>query len=108
MGLRGACSRCCHLHHAFPIRILLNLHILKHLAYIVDANNGRSSSAVATNSCFRGIFAFVAAEVAIPLQDTIGDGGMYSLWGGIMVVSELLILLVWWKGGEWREKWEAR
>lgn len=29
---------------------------------------------------------------------------MYTLWAGIMVVSELLLLLVWWKGGEWREK----
>jgi len=38
------------------------------LAYIVDANAGRSSSAVAVNSLFRGLAAFVAAEVAIPLQ----------------------------------------
>ncbi|KAI8971143.1 MFS general substrate transporter [Trametes punicea] len=96
------------------------------LAYIVDANTGRSSSAVATNSAFRGLSAFVAAEVAVPLQvcyvlhipsssphllrtiDAIGDGGLYSLWAGIMLLSELLILLVWWKGGEWREKWERK
>ncbi len=76
------------------------------LAYIVDANNGRSSSAVATNSAFRGSTAFIAAEVAVPLQTAIGDGGMYSLWAGLMLLSELLILLVWWKGGEWRAKWE--
>ena len=38
------------------------------LAYIVDANTGRSSSAVACNSCFRGGSAFVAAEIAVPLQ----------------------------------------
>ncbi len=38
------------------------------LAYIVDANNGRSSSAVAANSFLRGVGGFVAAEVAIPLQ----------------------------------------
>ncbi|TFK81687.1 MFS general substrate transporter [Polyporus arcularius HHB13444] len=78
------------------------------LAYIVDANNGRSSSAVATNSAFRGGTAFIAAEVAVPLQTAIGDGGMYSLWAGIMLVSELLILLVWWKGGAWRAKWERK
>ncbi|KAG9315513.1 major facilitator superfamily domain-containing protein [Chiua virens] len=41
------------------------------LAYIVDANVGRSSSAVATNGSFRGLFAFVAAEVAIPLQASL-------------------------------------
>lgn len=38
------------------------------LAYIVDANNGRSAVAVATNSAFRGIFAFVATEIAVPMQ----------------------------------------
>jgi len=38
------------------------------LAYIVDANKGRSSTAVAANSAFRGIIAFIAAEIAIPLQ----------------------------------------
>ncbi|KAM5540918.1 hypothetical protein V8D89_005562 [Ganoderma adspersum] len=78
------------------------------LAYIVDANTGRSSSAVATNSCFRGLTAFIAAEVAVPLQNTIGDGGLYSLWAGLMVLAEVLILLVLWKGGAWREKWETK
>jgi hypothetical protein len=38
------------------------------LAYLVDANVGRSSTVVATNSAFRGIGAFVAAEIAVPLQ----------------------------------------
>lgn len=38
------------------------------LAYIVDANVGRSSTAVATNSAFRGMAAFVATEIAVPLQ----------------------------------------
>ncbi|OJT02082.1 MFS antiporter QDR3 [Trametes pubescens] len=95
------------------------------LAYIVDANVGRSSSAVATNSAFRGLFAFIASEVAVPLQvpltiscmygrlltiiqDAIGDGGLYSVWTGLAILSELLILLVWWKGGAWRQKWELK
>jgi hypothetical protein len=38
------------------------------LAYIVDANNGRSSAAVASNSFFRGTSAFIAAEVAVSIQ----------------------------------------
>ena len=38
------------------------------LAYLVDANNGRSSTAVALNSIFRGVFAFVATEITVPLQ----------------------------------------
>ncbi|KAG1815133.1 MFS general substrate transporter [Suillus subaureus] len=73
------------------------------LAYIVDANIGRSSMAVATNSSFRGLFAFVAVEIAIPLQDTIGDGGLYTLWASLIVVAECMILLVLYKGRNWRE-----
>ncbi|KAG1803465.1 MFS general substrate transporter [Suillus subaureus] len=73
------------------------------LAYLVDANTGRSSMAVATNSFVRGLFAFVAAEIAVPLQDTIGDGGLYTLWAGLMVVVQCMILLVLYKGRRWRE-----
>ncbi|KAG2127146.1 MFS general substrate transporter [Suillus bovinus] len=73
------------------------------LAYIVDANAGRSSTAVATNGSFRGLFAFVAAEIAVPLQDSIGDGGLYTLWAGLMVIVDCIILLVLYKGRKWRE-----
>ncbi|KAL1943448.1 hypothetical protein VTO73DRAFT_4523 [Trametes versicolor] len=78
------------------------------LAYIVDANAGRSSSALAANSTIRGACALVASEVAVPLQSALGDGGLYSLWGGLVILSGLLTLLVWWKGGAWRQRWETR
>ncbi|GJJ15744.1 hypothetical protein Clacol_010022 [Clathrus columnatus] len=74
------------------------------LAYIVDANVGRSSTAVATNSFCRGLAGFVAAEVAVPLQDALGDGGLYTIWAGIMAFSSLIILLTIRKGGAWREQ----
>ncbi|KAH9055249.1 major facilitator superfamily domain-containing protein [Lactarius vividus] len=73
------------------------------LAYIVDANPGRSSAAVAANSWFRGIAAFVFTEAVVPLQDSMGDGGLYTLWAGILVLSEVMLLLVRWRGGAWRE-----
>ena len=78
------------------------------LAYIVDANAGRSTAAVASNSSFRGISGLIASEIAAPLQDTIGDGGLYSLWAGLLVVMELMILLVIWRGQRWREEAEKR
>ncbi|EJT99833.1 MFS general substrate transporter [Dacryopinax primogenitus] len=74
------------------------------LAYVVDANVGRSSTAVAVNSSFRGAAGFVAAEVAIPLQNAIGDGGLYSLWAGLTVLSLVLILVTERWGGSWRER----
>ncbi|KAG2351531.1 vacuolar DHA amino acid exporter [Suillus spraguei] len=81
------------------------------MVYLVDANTGRSSTAVATKGSFRGLFAFVAAEIAIPLQDTIGDGGLYNLWAGLIVVVECMILLVLYKGRNRREasvEWEKQ
>jgi Na+/melibiose symporter-like transporter len=78
------------------------------LAYIVDSNPGRSSAAVATNGCFRGVAAFVFTEAAVPLQDSMGDGGLYTLWAGILVLCELLFLLVQLRGGAWREAADER
>ncbi|KAK2465780.1 hypothetical protein APHAL10511_002324 [Amanita phalloides] len=78
------------------------------LAYIVDANQGRSSTALAMNSLFRGLFAFVATEVVVPLQDGLGDGWMMTLWAFLMLTSGLLILLTYWKGKSWRESAELR
>ncbi|KAG0705320.1 vacuolar DHA amino acid exporter [Suillus ampliporus] len=78
------------------------------LAYIVDANPGRSSTVVATNSAFRCAFAFVATEVAIPIQVAIGDGGLYTIWGGIMIIMEVLTLTVLYNGKKWREACEEK
>lgn len=41
------------------------------------------------------------------MQTTIGDGGTYTLWGGLVLIAELLIVLVWWKGKAWRERANA-
>ncbi|KAM6493826.1 vacuolar DHA amino acid exporter [Amanita muscaria] len=78
------------------------------VAYIVDANQGRSSTAVATNSLFRGILAFIATELAVPLQEGLGNGWMMTLWAFIMALAGLLILATYWKGKSWREKAESR
>lgn len=74
------------------------------LAYLVDANPGRSSSAVATNSSFRGTLAFVSTMVAVPLEDAVGDGWLYTGFAGLVIVMELLIVLVLRKGVSWREQ----
>jgi len=76
------------------------------LAYIVDANNGRSSTAVACNSAFRGAFAFASIEIVVPMQDGLGDGWMYTIWAGVLVVSGVLLLLVLRMGGKWRDRGE--
>ncbi|KAG1858910.1 MFS general substrate transporter [Suillus subluteus] len=78
------------------------------LAYLVDANPGRSCTAVATNSSFRGSLAFVSVMIAVPLQNALGDGGLYTVWAGILIVTELLVILVLRKGESWRREGEER
>jgi len=78
------------------------------LAYIVDANAGRSSNAVATNSFARGIAGFVASEVAVPLQRAAGDGGLYTIWAALCVLLDLAILFAITRGEKWRKEAEER
>jgi len=84
LGMPRTGQRRCDMCDAFPRRIFIHVCFFRFtpsfalirdrwiytstLAYIVDANTGRSSTAVATNSSFRGLSAFVAAEIAVPLQ----------------------------------------
>ena len=115
------------------------------MAYLVDANNGRSSTAVALNSAFRGTFAFVATEITVPLQvctafwcyeifsytfisrmlwatvcifskkkvsrnvlRKLFVGWLYTIWAGLVLLSGSFTMIVWWKGGQWREAAEAK
>jgi len=78
------------------------------LTYLVDSNTGRSSGAVACNSALRGLFAFIASEVAGPLQDAVGDGPLYTGWAILLVIGQVGLLTVGYKGQEWRDpswKW---
>jgi hypothetical protein len=33
---------------------------------------------------------------------------MYTIWAFLLIISQLLILLVMWKGGKWRRESEER
>jgi hypothetical protein len=78
------------------------------LAYIVDSNPGSSSFATALNSLLRGLFAFISLEITVPLQESIGEGWMYLLIAGAIVVSAGLVEWVQRKGKGWREEWEIK
>ena len=41
-------------------------------------------------------------------QNSLGDGGLYTAWAGVLVIMELLILLVLRKGESWRRESEER
>ncbi|GMK55495.1 hypothetical protein CspeluHIS016_0205510 [Cutaneotrichosporon spelunceum] len=78
------------------------------LAYLVDSNPGRPASAVACNSFMRGAVACVMSQVAIPIQNAIGDGGLYTLFTGVLGMSCATLVLVSYRGKRWREARDTR
>jgi hypothetical protein len=55
---------------------------------------GRSSAAVSSNSFVRGCLACVMSQIARPIQDAIGDGGLYTIFAGLLALSSMGIMLV--------------
>lgn len=79
------------------------------LAFIVDANPGRSSSAVACNSLFRGVLACAASQAAEPILDKVGgNGAFYTGWAVILLIGQLALVIVAIKGKRWRAAFAVR
>ncbi|RIB11637.1 major facilitator superfamily domain-containing protein [Gigaspora rosea] len=72
--------------------------------YLVDSNRSKSASVSAVFHCTR---LFVEASYSIfeaPLEEYLGIKWMFTLFGLTMVLSNLLIIAVFFKGRSWREK----
>ncbi|ODO09168.1 hypothetical protein I350_02768 [Cryptococcus amylolentus CBS 6273] len=72
------------------------------LAYLVDSNPGISSSAVSCNSMLRGICGCVMSQIAQPIRNAIGDGGLFTLFAGVLALACGCNLLLIVKGEQWR------
>lgn len=77
------------------------------LAFIVDSNKGRSSSAVACNSLARGSLACIASFIAEPLTRTITGKFFYTGFAVILTVALVFLTIVAERGKRWREEEEA-
>lgn len=78
------------------------------LAYIVDANPGRASTAIAYNSACRGSSAFVALEIGQQLQNVMGTGWLFTGWAFLIIVCDLVLIVVAYRGQKWRHDAERR
>jgi hypothetical protein len=78
------------------------------LAYIVDANPGRSASAIAVNSMFRGVLACISSQVSEDILKKVKNGAFYTGFAIILVLGQLALLLVDRKGQIWRERSKER
>ncbi|GAA5824803.1 hypothetical protein JCM11251_005352 [Rhodosporidiobolus azoricus] len=99
-----------HLHIAGPVVVLFFLGAFimviyaSTLSYIVDANPGRSTSAVACNSLFRGVIACIASQTAEPILDHIKNGAFYTGVAVILAIGAALLVVLSIRGGRWRAK----
>jgi len=48
----------------------------------------------------------IVAEVSGPIQDAIGDGGLYSIWTGLLFGVAGLLVFISRRGAAWREEEE--
>ncbi|KAI9661396.1 MAG: hypothetical protein M1831_003129 [Alyxoria varia] len=67
-----------------------------------------SSNGVALNSCVRYIFAFLGTLLAEPLMSALGNGGLFTLLGGISLASCSVIVLMKRNGEKWRVDMDKR
>ncbi|GAA5899676.1 uncharacterized protein JCM6883_005950 [Sporobolomyces salmoneus] len=92
----------------FFLGIVITFVYASTLAYVVDANPGRSTSAVAVNSMFRGVLACISSQVSEDIMNSVGNGAFYTGIAIILALGQLALLVVVGKGRAWREKSQRR
>lgn len=73
------------------------------VTYLVDTLPGRGATGVALNNLIRQIFAAVATFVVEPILRKIGQGVLFSILSGVLLVSSVLLLIVKRKGQYFRD-----
>jgi hypothetical protein len=76
-------------------------------AYLVDCFRTRGASATACNNFVRYLMAGIGALIASAIDDALGDGILYTICGGILIVSSILLVIVIKKGREWGKQREG-
>ncbi|KAF9983845.1 hypothetical protein BGZ75_004580 [Mortierella antarctica] len=73
---------------------------------LVDANsdNNMSTSAVACNSFARGVTGAISGLASLPMQDSMGDGWLYTFWAMMTLVGAAGLILMVVKAKTWRQK----
>ena len=74
------------------------------LLYLVDLNRSKSASIIAVFHCVRLFVEACVSVLEAPLEEYLGIKWMFTLFSLIMVLSNLLIIAVFFKGRSWREK----
>ncbi|KAF9105232.1 hypothetical protein BGX27_009717 [Mortierella sp. AM989] len=73
---------------------------------LVDANsdNNMATSAVACNSFARGLAGALGGFTALPLNDAMGSGWLYTIWAFMTILGAFGLVLMVVKAKSWREK----
>ncbi|KAK8864593.1 hypothetical protein IAR55_001843 [Kwoniella newhampshirensis] len=78
------------------------------LAYLVDSNPGLSAPSSSCASLMRGCLACIMSQIAVPIRNGIGDGGLYTLFAGLLAVGCGIVILLSFKGEQWRIRANAK
>jgi len=76
--------------------------------YLVDAFPGRSASAIAVNNLMRSIAAAIFTFASAPFENAVGIGWVYTITIFISIIGVLCLIIVSYKGKDWREKIESQ
>ncbi|CAG8740053.1 3949_t:CDS:2, partial [Cetraspora pellucida] len=71
--------------------------------YLVDAYPTRSASVIALNNCIRFMVAGTVAILEPLMEDALGTGWMFTLIVSLGIISTCFVVVVYFKGKEWRE-----
>ncbi|KAF7721166.1 hypothetical protein EC973_005148 [Apophysomyces ossiformis] len=73
-------------------------------AYIVDCFRRRGASVTACNNFARYIMAGIGSLVTSELQEALGNGILFTIWGAILALASTTLMVIIWKGKKWAEK----
>lgn len=57
---------------------------------------------------FRGVLAAIAAQVAGPAVDGIGNGWYYTIFAFVLFAGQAGLVLVSWRGKAWRARYRGK
>ncbi|CAN3353952.1 quinidine resistance protein 3 [Diutina catenulata] len=75
--------------------------------YLVDTLPGKGATGIALNNLVRQVLAAVATFVVAPALQGIGPGILFSILIGIMMVWNVLLLYLKWRGDHYRDNYDV-
>ncbi|KAF0445905.1 MFS general substrate transporter [Gigaspora margarita] len=74
--------------------------------YLIDAFPGKGASAISVYNFFRSIASSIMSFAATPLENALGTGILYTILTAFIILCTSCMVIVYFKGKKWREKYQ--